>query len=149
MTWRLKAKLVRWFNSWLICTNIRRILACTPSKKCDATLVLNGYLDKNKTWSLPSDDFFFFSQDFLTMTENCTCTVAHYRLVHLTHIELSFQIWIFSCFLTHKQNMTAERFWMYNQKCSVLFGNIFQSLHIQYFYVHILFCVLRMGGKWT
>lgn len=32
MTWRLKAKLVRWFNSWLICTNIRRILACTPSK---------------------------------------------------------------------------------------------------------------------
>lgn len=59
MAWRVKAKLVRWFNSWLICTNIRRILACTPSKKCDATLLLNGYLDKNYTWSLPSDPFFF------------------------------------------------------------------------------------------
>lgn len=148
MTWRLKAKLVRWFNSWLICTNIRRILACTPSKNVMLHLFWMVIWTKI-TLEAYHQMTFFFPQDFLTITENCTCTAAHYRLVHLTHIELSFQIWIFSCFLTHKQNMTAERFWMYNQKCSVLFGNMFQSLHIQYFYVHILFCFLRMGGKWT
>lgn len=147
MAWRLKAKLVRWFNSWLICTNIRRILACTPSKKCDATLVLNGYLDKNKTWSLPSDDVFFPGLSYnnrklhLLCSALQTCASDPHRVV--------FSDMNLFLFPDTKTKWQQKWFWVYNQKCSVLFGNIFQSLHIQYFYVHILFCFLRMGGKWT